>query len=61
MVERSFSEPVRVSELPIVPTGIKKAPWEKRDKFLVLTGAILGSIVGIMFGFGLYLLLEMGM
>jgi hypothetical protein len=61
MVERSFSEPVRVAELKPGPTLYRKPRWETRDKFLVLTGLVLGGIVSIMFGFGLYLLLEMGM
>jgi hypothetical protein len=60
MVERSFSEPMKAvgNELP---KDLSKPRWETRDKFLVLTGLVLGGIVSIMFGFGLYVLLEMGM
>jgi hypothetical protein len=60
MVERSLSGPVKAvgNELP---EDLSKPRWETRDKFLVLTGAMLGGIVSIMFGFGLYVLLEMGM
>ena len=61
MAERSFSDPVKVSSLENNVTLNVKPRWEKRDKYLVLTGIILGAIVSTMFGFGLYLLLEMGM
>jgi hypothetical protein len=61
MVERSFSEPVKVAELEPEPTLYRKPRWDRKDFWLVLTGAVLGGIVSIMFGFGLYLLLEMGM
>ncbi len=61
MVERSFAEPVKVTEQEPLPTGFAKPRWAKRDLWLVLTGLTLGAIVSTMFGFGLYLLVEMGM
>ena len=60
MVERSFAEAIKaVGEA--LPKDLSKPRWNRRDFWLVLTGGVLGAIVGGMLAFGFYLLVEMGM
>jgi hypothetical protein len=60
MGERSFTEPVRATDVEL-ETYMPKARLDKRDKWLVLTAGVLGAIVGVLGAVSVYLILLEGM
>lgn len=57
MGERSFSEPVRATEIHDSKQTIKPDKWEKHDLTLMLVGATLGCMVTILFMGGILLVI----
>lgn len=57
MAERSFSEPVKVTEIHDSKQTIKPDKWEKHDLTLMLVGATLGCMVTILFMAGALLVI----
>jgi hypothetical protein len=60
MGERSFTDPVRATEVEM-ENHMPKVRLDARDKWLVLTAGVLGVIVGFMGAVGVYLILLEGM
>ena len=57
MAERSFSEPVKATEIHDSKQTIKPDKWEKHDLTLMLVGATLGCMVTILFMGGILLVI----
>lgn len=57
MAERSFSEPVKATDIKDSVQRIKPDKWEKHDLLLMLVGATLGCMVTILFMGGILLVI----
>ena len=57
MAERSFSEPVKATEIHDSKQTIKPDKWERHDLTLMLVGATLGCMVTILFMGGILLVI----
>ena len=57
MAERSFSEPVKATEIHDSKQTIKPDKWEKHDLTLMLVGATFGCMVTILFMGGILLVI----